>query len=175
MMDEKTKTWLRGPTVSDHLHREGSFTLRERAAYAEGLDDAAQRARYLLKHQYFSDDGAGRHYERGFTTACDVLNDILTEAANTALAKPILISSTSLVEAVARAICSADGKDPDHKAEIERMPYTAKYSDPRPAAWTTYVNEAEAALLAAGVERETFAPDPIRLEPIPPDCKISDG
>ena len=174
-MDENTKSWLRGPTSGDHLHRNGSFTLRERAAYSEGLDDAAQRARYLLKHQTFEDDEAGRRYEQGFTTACDVLNDILSDAANTALAKPILISPTSLVEAVARAICSADGMNPDHKAEIERMPSTASYSDPRPAAWTTYVHEAEAALLAAGVERETFSPDQIRLEPIPPDCKISNA
>jgi len=81
-----------GPELTrrDDRRRNGCATEAERQAYAEGLDDAAQRARYLLKHQNFEGDEADTPYTAGFTNACEILDDLLTKAAEEALSKPLI-------------------------------------------------------------------------------------
>lgn len=75
----------------DERRRAGCKTDAERQAYAEGLEDAAQRARYLFKHQNFEapEPGETDRYAEGFEIACDVLSSLLEEAADEARAKPL--------------------------------------------------------------------------------------
>lgn len=75
----------------DERRRAGCKTDAERQAYAEGLEVAAQRARYLFKHQNFEapEPGETDRYAEGLEIACDVLSSLLEEAADEARAKPL--------------------------------------------------------------------------------------
>ena len=78
------------PTEAMDRRRDGCRSEAERSAYAEGLSDAAQRARYLAKHQEWEDDDGGPNSRRdGFEMACEVLNELLEEASSVAALKPL--------------------------------------------------------------------------------------
>lgn len=80
--------------MSDPLERrrDGCSTEGERDAYAEALEDAAQRARYLLKHQNLEGEDEDQPYNQGFAAACNILDDVLEQMATTARSQPLKVS-----------------------------------------------------------------------------------
>ena len=95
-MTTPTTTVPTEPTETMDRRRDGCRSEAERSAYAEGLSDAAQRVRYLAKHQEWEDDGGGPNSRRdGFEAACEVLNELLEEASSVAALKPLAAAPVS--------------------------------------------------------------------------------
>lgn len=94
--------------MSMHRLRDGCRTPEERAAYVEGLEDAAQRVRYMLKHQNFERDGPDdvNPYAEGFEVAAELANDLISEMAKVAEEHPLLDADSLVTSPPIRALSS---------------------------------------------------------------------